>query len=94
LYWEHWERHLKAVEVLQTLLLLPVTKIFQNGITFDIPELTALGLQIVGPYIDTMHLAHTAYCELPKSLQFLSTLYLGAPVWKTLVDSEELEGKG
>jgi len=94
LYWERWEDHVDAVRLLQEILLLPVPKIFQNGITFDVPELQALGFEIVGPFIDTMHLAHTAYCELPKSLQFLSTLYLGAPVWKTLVDTEELEGKG
>ena len=94
LYWKQDWQHLRAVETLQEILLLPVPKIVQNGITFDVPELQALGFEIVGPYIDTMHLAHTAYCELPKSLQFLSTLYLGAPVWKTLVDSEELEGKG
>ena len=94
LYWQDYEDHTEAVRVVQQLLLLPVPKIFQNGITFDVPELAALGFKICGPYIDTMHLAHTAYPELPKSLQFLATLYLGSPVWKTLVDSEELEGKG
>lgn len=94
LYWHRWADHLRACELLQELLLLPVPKIFQNGITFDVPELKAIGFDIVGPYVDTMHLAHVAYCEMPKSLQFLGTLYLGAPVWKTLVDDEELEGKG
>ena len=94
LYWKNWNEHYRAVELLQELLKSPVSKVFQNGITFDVPELIDLGFEVNGPYIDTMHLAHTAYCELPKSLQFLSTLYLESPVWKSLVDDEELEGKG
>lgn len=94
-YWKQWQEHLDVVEALSDMLGNPhLSKVFQNGITFDVPELQALGFEVVGPYIDTMHLAHAAYPEVPKGLQYLSTLHLGMPVWKTLVDEDETEGKG
>lgn len=94
-FWPTKEALAEAVAEIQSVLADPkITKVFQNGITFDIPELLDVGFEVVGPYIDTMHLQHTAYHEMPKGLQFMATLYLSAPVWKSLVDEEEdLEGK-
>lgn len=88
------DRRRNLVALLSLLENPEVIKVFQNGITFDVPELQDLGINIVGPYFDTMHMAHTAYPEMPKSLQFLSTLHLAMPVWKTLTSEDELEGKG
>ena len=77
------------VEALWELLADPkVPKLFHNGISYDVGVLERHGFVVGGDLLDTMQMAHTAYVEMPKSLQFLSTLHLGAPVWKTLVDDE------
>jgi hypothetical protein len=69
--------------------------VFHNGTTHDVPILEEVGFRVGGRLIDTMLLAHTANSEVPKSLQFTSTLHLWMPVWKTLTEeSDEEEGKG
>jgi len=93
-YHAKWPAHLAQVTWFYDLMADPtLTKIFQNGITFDVPELLDAGFEVVGPFMDTMHMAHLAHPEQPKGLQFLSTLHLEMPVWKTLTDGEEIEGK-
>lgn len=95
LYWEDWEDHRAAVGWLWWVLADPgVAKVMHNGVTYDVPVLEELGFTVAGRLVDTMILAHTAYSEFPKGLQFCATLWNGAPVWKRLVEDEEGEGKG
>ena len=69
--------------------------VFHNGTTHDVPILEEVGFRVRGRLIDTMLLAHTAWSEIPKSLQFTSTLHIWAPVWKLLTETgDEEEGKG
>ena len=68
-----------------------VGKVFHNGLGFDLKILEINGFKIGGPVVDTMALWHTAYTELPLRLQYLATLFLGMPVWKTLTDADEDE---
>jgi len=72
-----------------------IALVFHNGVTYDVPVLEALGFTVKGRLLDTMVMAHTAYSEFRKSLQFCATLYCWSPVWKSLVDEkDEEEGKG
>lgn len=48
----------------------------QNSINFDQPLVEGqLGIHIANHYMDTMHAHHCAYLELPKSLNFLTSIY-------------------
>lgn len=72
-----------------------IAMVFHNGTTYDVPILEGVGFRVQGRLIDTMLLAHSAWSEIPKSLQFTSTLHLWSPVWKLLTEvSDEDEGKG
>lgn len=72
-----------------------IALVFHNGTTHDVPILEGVGFRVRGRLIDTMLLAHTAWSEIPKSLQFTSTLHVWAPCWKILTKPEdEDEGKG
>ena len=95
-YWSN-ERDLRlVVESIDDLLGDPdIGLVFHNGTTHDVPILEDVGFRVRGRLIDTMLLAHTANSEIPKSLQFTSTLKLWSPAWKILVEeSDEDEGKG
>jgi hypothetical protein len=91
-YWQHWGEHLTATKWLYELLADPsVANVFHNGVTHDVPMLEELGFKVEGRLLDTMVIAHYLYPEMRKSLQYLSTLYLGAGVWKDLVKEDEDE---
>jgi len=95
-YWSN-ERDLRNVVQSIDVLLgdADVALVFHNGTTHDVPILEGVGFRVRGRLIDTMLLAHTAWSEIPKSLQFTSTLHLWSPVWKLLTEvSDEEEGKG
>lgn len=59
-----------------------ITKIFQNGL-YDLFVLAyAYKLTVLGPFEDTMLKHWEAYCELPKGLDFLASIYTKQPPWK------------
>jgi len=94
LYWRTRRELLQAVEWLYEILDdSNLSKIFHNGVVYDVPILKSLGFSVRGRLIDTMNLAHACYPELSKGLQFCATLYLWSPVWKTLTDEVD-EGDG
>jgi hypothetical protein len=91
LYWS-WPDHLKATEWLAKWLADDtIAKIFHYGVGFDVRVLEDLGFEVNGRIIDTMGMAHTAYSEAPKGLQWLATTWLGTPRWKDLVDEKDGE---
>jgi hypothetical protein len=94
-YWHTRSELVVAVELLGGWLADPsLTKVFHFGLLHDVPFLRRMGFDVEGRIVDTAAVSHTAYTELPKGLQFLATLYAGAPVWKRLVDEDdETEGK-
>jgi len=62
-----------------------ITKVFHNGINYDIPvQLVDAGFAVAGPIVDTMLLAHVHQPEMPKGLAWLATAHLGYPTWKYL----------
>lgn len=70
-----------------------ITKVGHNIVAYDIPALTEVGFTIAGPILDTMVLAHLAYPEMRKSLEYTSVLYLGAARWKHLVSELDEEAE-
>jgi uracil-DNA glycosylase family 4 len=59
-----------------------ITKVFQNGL-YDLFVLAyTYKLVVVGPIEDTMPKHWEAYCELPKGLGFLASIYTKQPPWK------------
>jgi hypothetical protein len=96
LYWKSRRELVDAVSWLFQLLAMDtIAKVFHNGVVYDVPILQRLGFEVRGRLIDTMNLQHACYPELPKGLQFCSTLYLWSPCWKRLTEEgDEAEGKG
>lgn len=91
-YWNSFSEHRAAVGFLAGLMgRSDITLVFHNGISHDVPLLRGLGFEVSPPWIDTLWLAHHSYSEIPKGLQFLATLHLWAPVWKTLVQDEGVD---
>ena len=89
-YWTSWGEHVEATKYLYRWLSCKrLTKIFHNGVGYDVPFLETLGFEVNGHVLDTMVMAHWCYSELPKGLQWLSTFWLGAPVWKRLVEESD-----
>jgi hypothetical protein len=89
-YWEKETDHLAAVKWLYDLLADEgIASAFHNGVTHDVPMLEGWGFEVRGRMLDTMVIAHYTYPEMPKGLAYLSTLYLGAGVWKDLVKEDE-----
>ena len=64
---------------------------FHNGVNYDVwPQLEGNGFVINGFAGDTMLLATATYSEMPRGLEFLSTLWCGIPMWKYLVDEKDM----
>lgn len=57
-------------------------KIIGQNFKFDQYICNTVGLRIPNPYSDTMFKAHTCYPELPKSLEFLTSVYTREPYYK------------
>ena len=94
-YWDRWEDHLLASHLVYLIMQYDGhTKVMHNGISFDVPMLEEAGFEVGGELLDTLVLAHYILPEMKKGLQYLSTVYLGAPAWKKMLDEkDDNEGK-
>lgn len=89
-YWQHWVQHCAAVEWLYDLLADETrAKVFHNGVSHDVLMLERHGFKVRGDLWDTLIMQHYCYPEMRKALQYCATLYLGAPVWKDLLDEDD-----
>jgi len=61
----------------------PAKKIFHNGGAFDIPMLELNGITVAHYEVDTMVNQHVMWPELPKSLDYLASVYTRQPYYKT-----------
>lgn len=67
----------------------PSRKIFQNSV-YDIPQLNRMGIHVENLWMDTM-IAHVeCYAELPKGLDFLTSIYTNIPYYYELKDEGSL----
>jgi len=67
------------------LLANPAPKVFQNGCNFDIPLLIRRGYPVNNYAFDTFCGAHQLYVELPRSLDFLTSIYTDMPYYKNML---------
>jgi hypothetical protein len=76
-----------AIQCMRDVLSLPIPKVAQNGI-YDCTYCLAAQAPPINYLYDTMMMAWSRYSELPKSLDFLASIYLHDYVqWKQ--ESEE-----
>lgn len=84
--------------ILRRLLEDECPKVGQNLCTYDVPALDRLGIFTKNVVHDTMLGAHVLVVDLPKSLQFLNSIYTDIPyykfegkVWKNLPTGPDRE---
>lgn len=82
-YWESLEDEIFAWSVVKDICEGPSTKVFQNGL-YDMQYLFSMGIAVANATEDTMILHHTLYPALPKSLDFLGSIYADEFAWKRL----------
>ncbi len=93
-YWATYTELCRVAEILQILCGDPgFGLIFQNGLSYDIPELEAVFIHVANYAADTLHMQRHAFTEAPANLQYLGITYGRLPAWKRLVKSAE-EGEG
>lgn len=91
--WSYWAAHTepKVWSFVKKHLENPATtKIAQNG-SFDISWLARRGIYVRGQYEDTMIAHHVLEPELPKSLDFLASIYCNERAWKQI--NKTVKGK-
>lgn len=79
-YWDH-EGEVLAYKAIKKICESDSTKIFQNGI-YDIQYLMKYKIRVRNFSEDTMLLHHSLYPALPKSLDFLGSIYVNERAWK------------
>jgi uracil-DNA glycosylase len=82
-YWPDPADEIRAWQIVQSLLLLPAKKVFQNGL-YDMQYLLRMGLRLHNVAEDTMLLHHALFPEMPKGLGFLGSIYTNESSWKLL----------
>lgn len=66
-----------------------IKKFAQNG-AFDIPILAReFGFTVANYDLDTMYAHHTCYCEMPKGLDFLTSIYTRYPYYSDYDSSDD-----
>jgi len=74
-YWTV-EQEVQIIREVQSFFSSEKTKFIAQNVSFDAPLLELnFGLRIRNFWFDTMHAHHLAYPELPKSLDFLTSVY-------------------
>lgn len=91
---DHWrtdQEYIAAIKFMRRVNALPVPKVMHNGM-YDSTHLIVYNCEPLNYTLDTMYMAHAAYSELPKSLDFVaSTLLWDYIYWKH--DSDEASKK-
>jgi len=85
-WWTYAEEELEAWKAVIKLVTDPRhTIITQNGFAFDFAVLEAKGIPVLRSnpnLVDTLIMQHGLYAELPKSLEFLTSVYTNRPSYK------------
>ena len=84
-------QEIHIIDTLDEFFRSDIKKVSQNGISFDEPILKEqFDLTINNHWMDTMHAHHLCYLELPKSLDFLTTLYTRYPnYWSEKITNDD-----
>lgn len=76
------------LEQIKFLLAHPVSKATWNGVRFDVPVIQSHGVHVGGRIYDFMWGFHVWQSDLPKSLEFASSLLTDLKPWKHRSSSE------
>jgi len=79
----HNDTDFARIDALRAIYSSPAKKIFHNGAAFDIPMLCLNGIAVENYHWDTMVAQHVMWAELPKSLDYLTSVYTRQPYYKT-----------
>lgn len=82
-YWKDAKTEAQVWRLLKKILESSIPKVAQNGI-YDYQWLRAYGIRVRNWSCDTMIAHHALYPELPKSLDFLGSIYTNEMAWKLL----------
>lgn len=74
-FWSEESDHVIAWAVVRDILNSPIPKIMQNGY-YDCSYFIKYGLGVTNYLIDSMYLWYSLYMELPKTLDFISSILL------------------
>lgn len=89
-YWKNRNEHLHIMQELKALMESPIPKVAQNS-QFDMTVLSAYyDIHVENLVWDTMVVAHEIYCDLPKDLGTLISLYTRLPQHKALIHTGSL----
>ena len=69
-------------KLVASLLQTPTIKVIGHNYKFDEARLDSIGMYTRELYCDTMLLAHTVNPELPKALEFVTSIYTEEPYYK------------
>lgn len=90
-FWSSESDHLYAWETVRAINALPILKTMQNG-SYDSSYFVKYRLGIENWYLDSMYLWFSMNPELPKSLDFISSMLLDEyQYWKDDIKGEENE---
>ena len=92
-YWKSREELLHIFGLVKQLLESDIPKVAQNAQFDTIVLKTYYGIDVRNLIWDTMIAAHNIYCELPKDLGTLISLYTKLPYQKYLVESNRSEDR-
>jgi len=83
--WSYWTEleELTIWELIAGLLSSHPRVLFQNGL-YDVQYLWRIGIPVPGFSEDTMLLHHSRFPELPKSLEFMGSIYTNERSWKSM----------
>jgi uracil-DNA glycosylase len=80
-YWSEAEERI-ILERLQEIFLDPTLKRVGQNLSYDLTVLAnEFGLYVHSVYMDTMNAQHCCYCEFPKGLDFLCSIYTDIPYY-------------
>lgn len=88
-HWDSEEDHLIAWSIVRDIHLLPVLKTMQNGF-YDCSYLIRDQIPAINYLLDSMYMWYALYAELPKSLDFISSILLdNYQYWKDDIKGQE-----
>ena len=89
-YWKNEHEFIEILRRIKRILESPIPKVAQNG-QFDITVLAAYyNIHVQNIVWDTMVVAHELYCDLPKDLGTLISLYTNLPYHKHMIHSASM----
>ncbi len=86
-YWKSTSDEMEVWRCISRILGSDIPKVAQNA-NFDITHLERHGIHVDNLWMDTMNAHHLCYPELPKALDFQTSIYTNEPYYKWMSSSD------